>query len=158
MPRDYRELITFAGSHSTKKPILIGVSEGAALSLLSATENATKESIAGVIGLGLGDRNELGWRWRDAMIYVTHGVPNEPTFSTRDMAARLAPTPLAAINSTRDEFVSSAEVSAIVAAAAEPKRLWMIDAADHRFSDRQVELTARLLEAISWIRQNATAR
>jgi len=158
VPLDYRELIKFAGSQSTKKPILIGVSEGAALSLLSATEHATKEMIAGVIGLGLGDRNELGWRWRDALIYVTHGVPNEPTFSTRQMAAGLAPTPLAAINSTHDEFVSSAEVSAIVAAASEPKRLWMIDAADHRFSNRLEELTARLLEAINWIHQNEAGR
>jgi hypothetical protein len=31
----------------------------------------------------------------------------------------------------------------------------MIDAADHRFSDRPLELTTRLLEAIDWIHQNA---
>jgi type IV secretory pathway VirJ component len=158
VPSDYRELIKLAGSHSTKKPILIGVSEGAALSLLAATERATKELIAGVIGLGLGDRNELGWRWRDALIYVTHRVPNEPTFSTREMAAGLTPVPLAVINSTRDEFVPSAEVSAIVAAAKEPKRLWMIEAADHRFSDHPVELTTRLLEAIDWIHKNEPGR
>ncbi|MEO7134252.1 MAG: alpha/beta hydrolase [Vicinamibacterales bacterium] len=158
VPSDYRELIKFASSHSAKKPILIGVSEGAALSLLAATQPATRELIDGVIGLGLGDRNELGWRWRDALIYVTHGVPNEPTFSTREMAASLSPTPLAVINSSHDEFVTSAEVSAILGTAKEPKRLWMIDAADHRFSNRPAELTSRLLEAIDWIRQNAAGR
>ena len=153
VPGDYRELVKLAGSHSTRKPILIGVSEGAALSLLAATDPAIKAIVGGVIGLGLGDRNELGWRWKDAVIYLTHGVPHEPTFSTRDLAGRVAPTPLSIINSTHDEFVSADEVSHIIAAAAEPKRLFMIDAADHRFSNKQAELTTRLLEAINWTRQ-----
>lgn len=87
-----------------------------------------------------------------------HGVPNEPTFSTRELAARVAPAPLAVINSTHDEFVSSDEVARIVAAAANPKRLWMIDAADHRFSNQPDELNRRLLEAIDWIRQNAPGK
>jgi type IV secretory pathway VirJ component len=155
VPGDYRELVGFAGSRSAWKPILIGVSEGAALSVLAATEPATKAIIGGVIGLGLGDQNELAWRWQDAVIYLTHGIPREPTFSTRDLAGRVTPTPLSIINSTHDEFVSADEVSRIIAAAAEPKRLWMIDAADHRFSDKQTELTTRLLEAINWMRQKS---
>lgn len=154
VPADYRELLKYAGAKSMKKPLLIGVSEGAALSLLAATEPATKAMVSGVIGLGLGNRNELGWRWKDAMIYLTHGVPNEPTFSTLQMAGRLAPVPLAVINSTHDEFVPAGEVEAIMAAADNPKRLWMIDAADHRFSNRQEEFAQRLDSALEWIRQN----
>jgi type IV secretory pathway VirJ component len=154
VPIDYRELVTFAAAQSRKKPILLGVSEGAALSLLAATEAATQSMVEGVIGLGLGDRNELGWRWRDSMIYVTHGVPNEPTFSTIDLAARVAPTPLAVINSTHDEFSVPGEVDRILLAARSPKRLWMIDASDHRFSDKQAELAQRLGDAFEWVRQN----
>ncbi|MEO8679418.1 MAG: alpha/beta hydrolase [Vicinamibacterales bacterium] len=158
VPSDYRELVKFAGANSARKPILIGVSEGAALSVLAATEPDTKAMVSGVIGLGLGDRNELGWRWRDAVIYLTHGVPNEPTFSTIGLASRVSPTPLAVINSTHDEFVVPGEVDRIVAAAGLPKRLWMIDAADHRFSDKQAELAGRLAEAIEWVRQNAAPK
>jgi pimeloyl-ACP methyl ester carboxylesterase len=154
VPADFRDLLKVAAANSTKKPVLIGVSEGAALSLLAATEPATKAMVSGVIGLGLGNRNELGWRWKDAMIYLTHGTPNEPTFSTLQMAGRLAPVPLAVINSTHDEFVPAGEVDAIVAAAGNPKQLWMIDAADHRFSNKQAELAQRLANALQWIRQN----
>ena len=154
VPADYRELVRFAATRSSGKPLLIGVSEGAALSLLAATEPETKAMVAGVIGLGLGDANELGWRWKDALIYLTHGVPNEPKFSTIAVAGRVAPTPLAVINSTHDEFVPAGEVDRIVAAAQQPKRLWMIEAADHRFSDKQTELVARLAEAIDWVRKN----
>ena len=150
-PGDYKVLADFAAQRQTAKPILIGVSEGAGLSLLAATDPATKQRIGGVIGLGLPNINELGWRWRDALIYVTHGVPNEPTFSTVSLADRVGPIPLAAIHSTHDEFVPLAEVQRVIDAAKEPKRLWVVDAADHRFSDNLPELDRRLLDAIAWI-------
>ena len=151
---DYRELAAYATRATSTKPLLIGVSEGAALSALAATDPETKAALLGVVGLGLGDINELGWRWRDSVIYLTHGVPNEPTFSVAGIAGRIAPTPLAVINSTRDEFVPAGEVEKIMAAAETPKRLWMIAAVDHRFSDNQAELSRRLFEAVEWVRQN----
>src|SRR6185436_16638740 len=70
-PGDYQMLIAYAAHGTSRKPILIGVSEGAGLSVLAATDPQTKRDIAGVIGLGLPDLNELGWRWKDSLIYVT---------------------------------------------------------------------------------------
>ena len=110
-----------------RKPLLIGVSEGAGLSVLAASDASLHEAIAGVIALSLGDANELEWRWKDALIHVTHGVPEEPTFSVVAKAGGVAPT-----------------------------RLWVIDAADHRFSDQQPELARRLVEAIAWVLQSGT--
>ena len=153
-PRDYAALAAYAAKGSRLKPILIGVSEGAGLSVLAATDPATKAAIGGVIGLGLPNLNELGWRWRDSLIYLTHGVPKEPTFSTQAIVERIAPTPLAAIHSTQDEFVPLAEAQRIVESAREPKRLWIIKAADHRFSDNLTEFDQRLLDAIAWVRSN----
>jgi fermentation-respiration switch protein FrsA (DUF1100 family) len=154
-PRDYKVLADFAARGAKQKPILVGVSEGAGLSVLAATDPQTKMSILGVLGLGLPDLNELGWRWKDALIYVTHGVPNEPTFSTAAIVSGVSPAPLGAIHSTRDEFVALSEVQRILDSAKEPKRLWIVKAADHRFSDNLAEFDQRLLEAIGWIAQNA---
>ena len=150
-PGDFKVLADWAAQGTSRKPILIGVSEGAGLSLLAATDPATKTAIAGVIGLGLPNTNELGWRWKDAVIYLTHGVPNEPTFSTAALADRVSPLPLAAIHSTRDEFVPLGDVQRVIDAAREPKRLWIIEASDHRFSDNMAEFERRLLEAIAWV-------
>lgn len=61
-PGDYKVLADFAARGANRKPILIGVSEGAGLSVLAATDPGTRASIAGVIGLGMPDLNELGWR------------------------------------------------------------------------------------------------
>jgi len=154
-PTDYRILAEFAKSATGQKPILIGVSEGAGLSVLAATDPITKSEIRGVIGLGLPDLNELGWRWKDSLIYVTHKVPNEPTFSAAAMLANVAPTPLAASPSTHDEFVPVAVVQRVLNRAAEPKRLWIVEASDHRFSDNLPEFDRRLLEAIDWVRAHA---
>jgi hypothetical protein len=150
-PGDYRTLIDFAARETGQKPILIGVSEGAGLSVLAATDPANKEAIAGVIGLGLSDFTELGWRWKDMVIYLTHGAPHEPNFSVKAVVDRVAPSPLAAIHSTRDEYVPLTEVQQVLEVARQPKRLWIVSASNHRFSDNLSEFDRALLEAMTWI-------
>lgn len=151
-PRDYAAIADYAAGGRGVKPVLVGVSEGAGLSVLAATDPDTKSRIAGVVGLGLPDINELGWRWKDAVIYVTHGMPNEPTFSTASVVAKMAPVPLAAIHSTQDEYVPLAEATRVVDRASPPKRLWVVTAADHRFSNNLPEFDRRLIEALAWVR------
>jgi dienelactone hydrolase len=151
VPRDYVVLVEYAAKGGTGRPLLVGVSEGAGLSVLAATSAEIQPRIAGVIALGLPEKNELGWRWRDSVIYVTKKTPNEPLFSAREVVGRVSPVPLAAIHSTHDEFVPLPEIQAILAEAREPKQLWVIEAANHRFSDNQPELQRRLKEAIGWI-------
>ncbi len=155
-PEDYRVLVDYAARGSARKPILVGVSEGAGLSVLAAASPRIKPAIGGVIGLGLPDLNELGWRWRDALIYLTHGVPNEPTFSTRAVVPKLSPLPLAAIHATRDEYVPLSEVERVIDAAREPRRLWVVRACDHRFSDNPTDLDRSLLDAMAWVRRTAS--
>jgi fermentation-respiration switch protein FrsA (DUF1100 family) len=154
VPEDYRLVIDFAAGGATEKPILVGVSEGAGLSVLAATRPAVKVAIGGVIGLGLPDINELGWRWRDMITYVTKRAPNEPSFSAAAVAADVAPVPLAAIHSTNDEFVPLAVVQRVIERASEPKKLWIVQASDHRFSGNIAELDERLFEALAWARAN----
>ncbi len=153
VPGDFAALADYAARGAAGPPLLMGVSEGAGLSVLAATAKEVQSRIAGVVALGLPEKNELGWRFRDSTIYVTKKVPNEPLFSVSELVGRVAPVPLAILRSTHDEFVAAAETDKILAAAREPRRLWTIDAADHRFSDRQAEMQRALLEAIAWIAQ-----
>jgi alpha-beta hydrolase superfamily lysophospholipase len=154
-PGDYKLLAEFAARGSTTRPILIGVSEGAGLSVLAATDPGTKSVIAGVIGLGLPDLNELGWRWRDSLIYLTHTTPHEPTFSAAAVIERVSPVPIAAIHSTHDEFVPLSQAQHVIDAASAPKRLWVVPASDHGFSNNLPEFDRRLLEAVAWVHANA---
>ena len=150
-PGDYRILAAFAARGASERPVLIGVSEGAGLSVLAATDAATKSVVSGVIALGLPDKNELGWRWTDSAIYFTHADPDEPMFSAAKVIARVSPLPVVAIHSTQDEYVPLDEIRRVMAAAGEPKQLWIVKASNHRFSDNLGEFDRRLLEAMSWI-------
>ena len=153
-PGDFKVLAAFASATTGRKPILIGVSEGAGLSVLAAADSETKAVLAGVVGLGLPDQNELAWRWKDSLIYLTHRPPNEPAFIAAAVVKGVAPLPLALLQSTHDEFVPLAETQRIFAQASEPKRLWVIDALNHRFSNSLPEFDARLMEAIAWVQRN----
>jgi pimeloyl-ACP methyl ester carboxylesterase len=153
-PADYRTLSEYASQHTHSKPILIGVSEGAGLSVLAASDSATQRSIGGVIGIGLPDRNELGWRLKDSIIYLTHGVPNEPTFSAASLVGRVSPLPLALLQSTHDDFVPVTDAQRIIGLGGQPRRLWIVPASDHRFSDNLSEFDQRLLEAVDWVTEN----
>jgi fermentation-respiration switch protein FrsA (DUF1100 family) len=150
-PGDFRTLAAFAARNRDSKPILTGVSEGAGLSVLAATDPATKMAISGVVALGLPDLNELGWRWKDAIIYITKGVPGEPTFSVAGIIDRVAPVPLAAIHATGDEFVPVPVIQRMMERAKEPKKLWIVPASNHRFSGNESEFDRRLIEAVEWI-------
>ena len=86
------------------------------------------------------------------MIYLTHGLPNEPMFSAAAVIGNVAPVPLAAIHSTNDEFVRLTEVERVLMSANEPKKLWVVKAANHRFSNNISEFDQRLLEAIDWLK------
>lgn len=156
-PGDFKILADFAAGSTMRKPILIGVSEGAGLSVLAASEPRTRPAIAGVIGLGLSDLNELGWRWKDALIYVTHRSPNEPTFSAEAVIEHVAPVPLALIHSTRDEYVPLGEAREVFEHARQPKRFWIVSASNHRFSDNLAEFDRCLLDSIAWIRSVSPA-
>jgi len=151
VPTDYAALVEYAAKSAPGPPLLVGVSEGAGLSVLAATAPEVQSRVAGVVALGLPDKNELGWRWRDSTIYITKQTPNEPTFSARELVGRVAPVPLAVLHSTHDEFVALPVIQEILAQAREPKRLWVIEAADHRFSDNRPGFQRRLKEAIAWI-------
>lgn len=148
---DYATLIKYASRNGGRSPVLIGVSEGAGLSVLAATGRQSKGLIEGVIGVGLGDMNELGWRWTDSTIYFTHRPPHEPLFSVLSVVDQLAPLPLALIHSLHDEYAPASDADRIVHAARGPARLWSINATNHRFSGNEAEFDRRLIEAIEWI-------
>ena len=88
------------------------------------------------------------------LIYLTHGAPNEPGFRVAAIVNRVAPIPLAAIHSSHDEFVPVTKVAARADRAGEPKRLWIVDASNHRFSDDLGEFDRQLLEAIERVNEH----
>ena len=152
VPEDYAAIVEYARQQgSPGKPILSGVSEGAGLSVLAVTRQNVKSNIQGILGLGLPDQNELGWKWKDFTIWITKKTPNEPGFMVEDIISQVSPLPLAEIHSTHDEFLPLEKAKAMFALAGNPKKMWVIEASNHRFSDNRTELDRCIFEALRWI-------
>jgi hypothetical protein len=61
--------------------------------------------------------------------------------------------PLAEIHSTHDEFLPLEKAKVLFSKAGEPKKMWVIEATNHRFSENRPELDRRMLEALEWIKK-----
>jgi len=148
---DFGLIAQFAKAQSgSKAVILVGWSEGAGLAVLGGLGPGLRADLRGVVAIGLPELNELAWRWSDAVIYVTHKVPNEPTFNSKDYVGRLAPVPFMSIQSTHDEFVPVETARDIFARAQEPKQLAMIEAESHHFGGQLPAFWKALDRAFAW--------
>lgn len=171
--RQYLSMWTAGGSHVTPEqvagdydaivqqlrarrvlwdPVVVaGTSEGAALAVLAGVP-ANHAWVRGVITMGLPPTAELAWRWTDALSWITKKDAAEPSFEPKQFVGRIAPVPLWMIQSTKDEYVTEADYQAIEQAARPPKRQVLVDAGDHRFTDRRPILRQHLLDGLEWIR------
>lgn len=146
-----RDLRTLAEAVRKNRPVvLLGWSEGAGLTLLAAAA-ASKDAYSGLITMGLGDKNVLGWRFVDNLTYLTKKPPSEPGFSALRYMSRVSPLPLVMLQSAKDEYVGKDEANRLFNMAAEPKRLVLIEAQNHRFDGAQVEFFRQLRQALDWI-------
>ena len=152
-PVDYGALRDFLEQqHLLYRPVVLsGVSEGAALAVLAASLEVNHRWVDGVITMGTPMVAELAWRWTDFTTWITKADANEPSFSPLDFIGQIAPVPIVMIQSRRDEYVPEADYLKLDATARLPKKLVLIDAANHRFTDKQTELRAEILAALAWI-------
>ena len=153
---DYAALAAFLRARGllTGPVVVSGVSEGAGLAVLAAAAPVNHSWIQGVITMGLPAVNELAWRWSDFTSWITKRDSGEPSVAAREYLPSISPVPLYMIQSTRDEYVTERDYRALEAAARPPKKLALIDAANHRFTDKIQDLRAQYIAALAWIHSN----
>jgi len=153
IPGDYRFLInTLKQAHDLANPIIVsGVSEGAALAVLASSDPINHAWINGVITMGLPPTAELAWRWTDVGSWITKHDADEPSFAAIDVIATVSPVPLYMIQSTKDEYVRETEWERLLATARQPKKQILIEASNHRFTDKRPELSAAYAAGLGWI-------
>lgn len=138
--------------------VLSGMSEGAALAVLAASAPANHDWVDGVITMGIPPSAELAWRWTDMGAWITKHDADEPSFAPATVIAGVSPVPLYMIQSIKDEYVPKAEYERLNTVAREPKKLVLIDASNHRFTDKRPELRAAYAAGLAWIAQQSAGR
>ena len=151
--RDFGELSRFLRARGLLPPpvILSGVSEGAGIAVVAASAPENHSWVSGVITMGLPQTSEIAWRWSDFTSWITKRDADEPSVEATDYLPGIAPIPLAMIQSTRDEYVRESDYRAMERAARDPKRLTLIEASNHRFTDRIPQLRRAYSDALAWI-------
>jgi pimeloyl-ACP methyl ester carboxylesterase len=154
VPRDYAVIAqALRDRQFIWEPVVVsGVSEGAALAVLAAADRANHSWIRGVVTLGLPPTAELAWRWTDITSWITKKDSAEPSFEPRLFIGAISPIPLWMIQSAKDEYVKEEDYRLFERLAGAPKRLVLIDASNHRFTDRLPLVRQQLLAGLAWIR------
>jgi type IV secretory pathway VirJ component len=155
---DYGELSQLLAARGLlHHPVLLsGVSEGAALAVVAAGDPRNRTWVDGVVAVGVPATAELAWRWMDWAALIMKRDADEPSFAPVEYVAAVTPIPLAMIQSSTDEYISDADRTRLVNTAKAPKKMIMIPAANHRFTDKLPELRAELLAAIAWVNSAIT--
>ncbi len=152
IPGDYQVLVDWARSDRAfpRDVVVIGVSEGAGLSVLGMTRQSPLKGCIGVIALGMPIRTSLGWHWTDFPMWITKKDPREPQAETRAYLHDLK-VPLVMIHSTRDEWDPIESARALYSIHPGPKRFISVDAINHRFSDKVPEVMGHIERAFAWL-------
>lgn len=156
---DYLVLLDWVSGNFPRRPIyLVGVSEGAGLSIMAAADDRVGSRVGGILAIGTPDTVTLAWRFSDWIVWVTHQEPNEPSIPTAPYVAALSPVPLAFIHATGDEFVTVDQARKLFENATEPRRLEILPARNHRFSDARASLIKTVLACLQWSLQLSALR
>ncbi|MGC4082575.1 MAG: AcvB/VirJ family lysyl-phosphatidylglycerol hydrolase [Vicinamibacterales bacterium] len=151
---DFSELAAFLESrHWLAHPVVLsGVSEGAGIAVVAASSPSNHAWLDGVITMGLPRISEVAWRWSDFTSWITKKDAAEPSADALQFLPGVSPVPLVMLQSTKDEYVPESDYRAMATAANEPKRLTLIAASNHRFTDKLPELRRAYDDALAWIR------
>lgn len=157
-PADFREMIALLrAQHLCIGPVLLsGMSEGAALAVLVAADPRNHTWIDGLITMGIPSKAELAWKWTDILSLIRKTDPDEPSFAPFDFVGLVAPVPFVMLQSKTDEYVPVLDYQQCHANANHPKKLVIIDASNHRFTDRRPELQLAYLAAVVWVQEAKT--
>lgn len=150
---DFAQMARWIRQGGSEPVLLAGWSEGAGLGLATVAVPDRRALFAGLVAVGATEYNILGWRWSDMTAQITKKLPNEPTFKTADVIAKVSPLPLFMIASSGDEYVTPEITRRLFAAAGEPKRLLVINARDHKFGSSTDEFFRTLRQGLAWIQQ-----
>lgn len=150
--QDYHTLGLWMQERTYEPVTILGWSDGAGLGVLAASSEDNRGVFNGLIALGLGESNILGWRKADYVTYLTHNEPDEPKFLSSDYIAKVSPLPFFMIQSAQDQYIPRDEALKLFSLAQEPKKFILIEKAlNHQFDGNTAGFFRELRSGLIWI-------
>jgi dienelactone hydrolase len=142
--------------HPGTEVVLTGWSRGAAFAVLAASAQGAPRGIRGVLAIGLSEGEDLEINGPadesdEGAATETHDYwPFEPY-----ALMALLPFPCAVIQATRDNYLAAARARTLFGSDTAKRRLYAVDARNHRFSGGKDAFDGALLDALGWITSSA---
>jgi dienelactone hydrolase len=163
---DYKTIVGHARAalrlSDTNRVVLTGWSRGAAFSVLAASEPSVRGQLAGIIAIGLATGENLMTvsdddatdddETDDGQAGETSGPSRFDNYAT---IAQLGPLSCAVIQASRDNYLPAADARRLFGPDTDRRRLYAIEAKNHRFSGGKAAFDAALLDALQWITRNS---
>ena len=136
--------------------VLTGWSRGAAFAVLAASAQGAPRGIRGVLAIGLSEGEDLEINGPadesdEGAATETHDYwPFEPY-----ALMALLPFRCAVIQATRDNYLTAARARTLFGSDTATRRLYAVDARNHRFSGGKDAFDRALLDALGWITSSA---
>jgi dienelactone hydrolase len=153
LARDYDQILRGAvsrpGVNAGAPVVLSGWSLGAGFSVLAATTPELKPKVDRVVAISLPVKNELAWKATDAIIYITHGTPQEKVFDAHEYVSRMGSIPIVIMNASDDDTSPVKDAHSLYDKSSGPKKLAIVKAWGHHFEGGEAEFYQKLDEAFS---------
>ena len=153
---DYDAIVTHARAAlhqgDANRIVLTGWSRGAAFSVLAASEPVTRGHLAGIIAIGLSAGEDLAVDSDDDA--TDDGEPDAGRswkFDNYATIGRLGSLACAVIQASHDNYLPAATARRLFGPDTDRRRLYAIDAKNHRFTGGKAAFDAALLNALHWI-------
>ena len=132
--------------------VLTGWSRGAAFAVLAASAHGAPRGVRGVLAIGLSEGEDLAIDGPadESDEGTAAETRNHWPFEPYALMA-LLPFRCAVIQATRDNYLAAARARTLFGSDTEKRRLYAIDARNHRFSGGKDAFDRALLDALEWI-------
>ena len=155
LTRDYDTIAHLAIARpgiDVKAPVVLaGWSLGAGYSVIVASQPEFSLPVSRVIAISLPMYGELAWKASDAIIYVTHGTPNEKVFDAHQYLKKLKQTPIVFLNATHDSDAPFHEAQSLYEVTPGVKQLYAVKARGHHFEGGEKEFYQDLDQGLTQI-------
>lgn len=159
---DYSAILAAArtalGATGATPALLTGWSRGAAFAAIAASEPALRSQMRGVVAIGLGPNEDLKVDPDDDTDDGPIGTPGARAAGLAPYARLQALTPLrcAVVQASRDEYLPAARARDLFGPDTVNRRLYPVEARNHRFAGGHEAFVAALTHALSWVDTGVT--
>jgi hypothetical protein len=154
---EYEQIVararTALGLNGAARTVLSGWSRGAAFAVLVGSEPTVGDNVIGVVAIGLAEGEDLNVSGPDDETDDGNASPEKRRWPFENYArlARIGPRPCAVIQATGDGYLPAARARELFGPDRPLRRLYAIDARNHRFSGGTAAFNAAWLDAVRWM-------